>query len=93
MPPCSLITLATALFINLETAIYVGIGVALVLFLRKTSTPSLVEYTFSETGHLRALPEKSQRLHPQISIIHVEGRTVLRRCRLVPERGAAPGRG
>ncbi len=67
------ITLATALFVNLETAIYVGIGVALVLFLRKTSTPSLVEYTFNETGHLMALPDKSQRPNPQISIIHVEG--------------------
>ncbi len=68
-----LTTLGTALFINLESAIYVGIGVALALFLRKTSTPTLVEYTFNETGHLRALPEKSQRLYPQISIIHVEG--------------------
>ena len=67
------ITLAAALFINLETAIYVGIGVALVLFLRKTSTPSLVEYTFSDTGQLRELPARARRLNPQISIIHVEG--------------------
>ena len=67
------ITIATALFVSLETAIYVGIGVALMLFLRQTSTPSLIEYTFSETGHLKALPEKTQRAHPQISIIHVEG--------------------
>ena len=67
------ITLVTALFINLETAIYVGIGVALVLFLRKTSTPTLVEYAFSDTGHLKALPEKAKRPNPQISIIHVEG--------------------
>jgi SulP family sulfate permease len=67
------ITVATALFISLETSIYVGIGAALVLFLRKTSTPSLVEYTFSDTGHLKALADKAQRLYPQISIIHVEG--------------------
>ena len=67
------ITLATALFVSLETSIYVGIGLALILFLRKTSTPSLVEYTFSESGQLRALPDNTQRAHPQISIIHVEG--------------------
>ncbi len=67
------VTLATALFFQLETAIYLGIGVALVLFLRKTSTPSLVEYTFSDTGQLMALPEKTSRPNPQISIIHVEG--------------------
>ena len=67
------ITVGTALFVSLETAIYVGIGVALVLFLRKTSTPSLVEYTFSDTGHLMELRDKTKRPNPQISIIHVEG--------------------
>ena len=66
-------TLAIALFFQLETAIYAGIGLALVLFLRKTSTPTLMEYTFNKSGYLAALPDKSQRLHPQISIIHVEG--------------------
>ena len=39
----------------------------------KTSTPTLAEYTFNESGHLAELPDKAQRLHPQISIIHVEG--------------------
>lgn len=66
-------TLAVALLLKLDTAIYVGIGVALALFLRKTSTPILVEYTFNERGHLTELPEKSNRPHPQISIVHVEG--------------------
>ena len=66
-------TLIVALFFKLESAIYAGIGVALVLFLRKTSTPTLAEYTFNESGYLAELPSKSDRLHPQISIIHVEG--------------------
>ncbi|HEX5397725.1 MAG TPA: SulP family inorganic anion transporter [Verrucomicrobiae bacterium] len=67
------VTLAVALLFKLETAIYAGIGLALILFLRKTSTPTLMEYTFNKSGYLAALPDKSQRLHPQISIIHVEG--------------------
>ena len=66
-------TLAVALLFKLETAIYAGIGLAVILFLRKTSTPTLMEYTFNKDGYLAALPDKSQRLHPQISIIHVEG--------------------
>lgn len=66
-------TVAVALFFRLETAIYAGIGIALVLFLRKTSTPTLAEYTFNDSGYLTELPNKTQRLHPQISIIHVEG--------------------
>jgi SulP family sulfate permease len=67
------ITLGAALFFKLETAIYVGIGVALVLFLQKASTPSLVEYAFNESGQLAELRDPTARANPQISIIHVEG--------------------
>jgi SulP family sulfate permease len=67
------VTLVAALFFRLETAIYVGIGVALVLFLQKTSTPSLVEYAFNESGQLAELPDSTARANPQISIVHVEG--------------------
>ncbi len=66
-------TLGAALLFKLDTAIYVGIGVALALFLQKTSTPILMEYTFNDTGHLVELPDKALRPNPQISIIHVEG--------------------
>jgi SulP family sulfate permease len=66
-------TLGAALFLKLDTAIYVGIGVALALFLQKTSTPSLAEYTFNESGQLAELRDRNLRSNPQISIIHVEG--------------------
>ena len=66
-------TLGAALFLRLDTAIYVGIGTALALFLKKTSTPTLAEYTFTEAGHLAELTDRSKRTNPQISIIHVEG--------------------
>ena len=67
------VTLGSCLFLRLDTAIYVGIGVSLALFLRKTSTPILVEYAINESGTLAELSDPSQRSHPQISIIHVEG--------------------
>ena len=67
------VTLGSALFFQLETAIYVGIGTALVLFLQKTSAPSLVEYAFNESGQLGEVSDSSKRTNPQISIIHVEG--------------------
>jgi SulP family sulfate permease len=67
------VTLGSCLFLRLDTAIYVGIGVSLVLFLKKTSTPTLVEYAINESGNLAELNDPSQRPHPQISIIHVEG--------------------
>ena len=67
------VTLVAAVFFKLETAIYVGIGVALVLFLQKSSTPSLVEYAFNSSGQLAELQDPAARDNPQISIIHVEG--------------------
>lgn len=66
-------TLGAALFLKLDTAIYMGIGTALALFLRKTSTPTLSEYTFNESGQLAELSDQTKRPNPQISIIHVEG--------------------
>jgi SulP family sulfate permease len=68
-----IVTLGSCLLLKLDTAIYVGIGVSLALFLKKTSTPILVEYSINETGNLAELHDPKQRAHPAISIIHVEG--------------------
>ncbi|MDF9832492.1 SulP family sulfate permease [Ereboglobus sp. PH5-5] len=67
------LTLLSCLFLQLDTAIYIGIGVSLALFLRKASAPSLVEYTFTEEGALTQLEEGEKRRNDAISIVHVEG--------------------
>jgi sulfate permease, SulP family len=67
------VTLLAALFLKLDAAIYVGVGTSLALFLRKAARPTLVEYTFNQTGNLAELGEDGRRPHAQISIIHVEG--------------------
>lgn len=67
------VTLASAIFLKLDAAIFVGVGTSLALFLHKAARPMLVEYTFNDTGNLAALEDKTQRHHAQISIIHVEG--------------------
>ena len=66
-------TLVAALFLQLDTAVYVGIGLSLALFLKKASAPSLVEYAFNDQGQLMHLEEKNDRHNPAISIVHVEG--------------------
>lgn len=66
-------TFLSTLFLRLDTAIYVGVGFSLVLFLRKAATPHLVEYGFTDTGNLSELDSADQRQNEQISIIHVEG--------------------
>lgn len=68
-----IVTFLSCLLLKLDTAIYVGIGIALLLFLQQTSTPILVEYSINETGNLAELLDPTKRSHPQISIIHVEG--------------------
>mgnify|MGYP000875606243 CR=1 FL=1 len=66
-------TMCAAFFLQLDTAIYVGVGTSLILFLRKASAPSLVEYSFSDAGTLTELEDRSQRRNAAISIVHVEG--------------------
>jgi sulfate permease, SulP family len=66
-------TLAAALFLKLDTAIYVGVGVSLALFLRKASAPSLVEYGFNDQGQLAEIEDGKSRGNSAISIVHVEG--------------------
>jgi SulP family sulfate permease len=67
------VTLLAAFFLKLDTAIYVGVGVSLALFLRKASAPSLVEYGFNDQGQLAELNGSSHRGNSAISIVHVEG--------------------
>ena len=66
------VTLLATLMLPLHVAIFVGIGVSIVLYLRKASRPSLVEYEFNEEGHLTEA-KQGVRQHPAISIVHVEG--------------------
>lgn len=67
------VTLVAALFLQLDTAIYVGVGVSLMLFLQKASAPVLNEHAFNDQGQLAQIDTATERNNPQISIIHVEG--------------------
>ena len=67
------LTLAAALFLQLDTAIYTGIGASLVLFLQKASAPTLQEHAFDDQGQLTQIETPTERNSPQVSIIHVEG--------------------
>jgi len=68
-----LITFIAALIAPLNVAIFLGVALSIALFLRKASSPHLVEYAFNEEGNLAERDEKQGRNHPAVSIIHVEG--------------------
>jgi sulfate permease, SulP family len=67
-----LATFLATLFVPLHVAIFTGIGISVMLYLRKASRPQLVEYAFNDEGQL-AEAEMGQRQNPSISIVHVEG--------------------
>ncbi|MEM1442823.1 MAG: SulP family inorganic anion transporter, partial [Verrucomicrobiota bacterium] len=68
-----LTTFLAALVMPLNVAIFLGVGISIMLYLRAASRPYLTEYEFSEQGELREAGEKRSRPMPAISIVHVEG--------------------
>lgn len=66
-------TFLAAVLIRLDFAIILGAAVSIILFLRKVSSPELVEYSFNDQGHLYQIESKQTRPNPHISIVHVEG--------------------
>lgn len=66
-------TFVAALLMPLNIAIFLGVGISIMLYLRAASRPFLTEYEFSEAGELREAGEKRERPIPAISIVHVEG--------------------
>ncbi len=68
-----IVTLLATLLMPLQVAIFAGVGLSILLYLRKASRPELVEYAFTPQGHLAAAEANAPRQHPAISIVHVEG--------------------
>lgn len=68
-----LITFASGAALPLDTAIYIGVGTSIMLFLKKVARPEMVEYAFNNEGQLAETGETVERNVPEISIVHVEG--------------------
>lgn len=65
-------TLGAACMLPLHVAIFLGVAVSVILYLRKASVPQLIEYEFNAEGNL-AEAKRGARQNPAISIVHVEG--------------------
>lgn len=68
-----IVTFSAALLIRLDFAIILGVGVSVLLFLRKAAQPELVEYTQDMHGQFRPMEKSDVERVPEISIVHVEG--------------------
>jgi len=80
------LTFGSALLFPLDTAIYVGAGLSIVVFLLQAGEPELVEYTFDESGKLAQLGQNAPRRNPEISIVHVEGSLFFAAAELLQEQ-------
>lgn len=68
-----LVTFCSGAIFPLDTAIYIGVGTSIILFLKKVARPEMVEYAFNDEGQLAQTGETIGRNIPEISIVHVEG--------------------
>lgn len=66
-------TITASLLSRLDIAIFLGTATSIALYLKKASQPTLAEYEFTKDGQLAEAENPSQRKHPSISIVHVEG--------------------
>lgn len=67
------VTFLCALFAPLYIAIFIGVALSIIFFLKKASRPYLIEYGLDEGGGFHELKEANDRPNPAISIVHVEG--------------------
>ena len=68
-----LMTFGSGMIFPLDTAIYIGVGTSIVLFLKKVARPEMVEYAFNDEGQLTETCDTVKRDTPEVSIVHVEG--------------------
>jgi SulP family sulfate permease len=68
-----LATFVAALLYPLDIAIYAGVGLSLVLFLRKAQIPRFSELIYDENAGFQELKNPEQRPIPEISLVHIEG--------------------
>lgn len=66
-------TFICGLLMPLNNAIYIGVGISIILFLKKVARPEMVEYTFNDQGQLAEMQDIKHRSTPEVSIVHVEG--------------------
>ncbi len=68
----TLSTFLATLILPFHQAVFLGVAISIMLYLRKASRPELVEYHFTDEGDVRESFDGT-RQHPLISLVHVEG--------------------
>lgn len=68
-----IVTCLSCLFLQLDIALFIGIALSLVLYLRLAANTIVLEYAFTKEGHFRPIDSEHKRLDSRIRIINMEG--------------------
>jgi anti-anti-sigma factor len=72
--------------LKLDWAIYAGVAVSLVLYIRKATRLDLKEYIVDETGQLKQITDYEDRIEPDLAFIDVNGETFFGSADQIKER-------
>lgn len=67
------VTFLSVLILKLDTAIYVGVAVTLLIYLKKSSLIDLKEYVITESAGLKHITNPEERRNEQVALIDVNG--------------------
>lgn len=67
------ITVFSCVFFSLDIALYIGVAISVILYLKKSAIPQLMEYDIDESGELVNLRYGRIQEHKNIRVIKVEG--------------------
>ena len=68
-----LVTFISSMIFTLDVALYIGVVLSIVLYLKQAAVPYVFEYAFNNVGKLRPLDEDEERPDPRICIVQTEG--------------------
>jgi len=81
-----LCTFLSVLLLKLDWAIYAGVAVSLVLYIRKATRLDLKEYVVDASGQLKQITDFRHRIEPSIAFIDVNGETFFGSADQIKER-------
>ncbi len=81
-----LATFTGVMLFQLDTAIYVGVAVSLVSYLRKASKLDLKEYIRDEDGELEHITDVTERIESRVALIDVNGEAFFGSADLIKKR-------
>lgn len=67
------VTCLSCIFFQLDIALFIGIALSLILYLRLASQTNLSEYIFTQEGHFQPIVKTNERLEKRIRILSMEG--------------------